>query len=60
LTVPQVRLLLKTVLPLRHFSVAEMIVVVQEMQQKNYRAYLAHRKKAQQQMADRTTQKSQE
>jgi hypothetical protein len=51
LTVPQVRRLLKTVLPLKRFSTAEMIVYVQEIQQKNYRAYRSHRKKVRQQQA---------
>jgi len=45
LTVPQVRRLLKTVLPLKRFSTAEMIAYVQEIQQRNYRAYRSHRKR---------------
>jgi len=56
LTVPQVRVLLKTVLPLRQFSVAETIRLVEEIQQKNYRAYLSHRKKAQQPASDGITE----
>lgn len=51
MTVPQVRRLLKTVLPLKRFSTAEMIVYVQEIQQKNYRAYRSHRKKVRQRQA---------
>jgi hypothetical protein len=45
LTVPQLRLLLKTVLPLKRFSTEEMIEVVRWIQEKNHRAYLSHRKK---------------
>jgi hypothetical protein len=52
LTVPQVWVLLKTVLPFRQFSVAETIRLVEEIQQKPYRAYLSHRKKAQHPASD--------
>ncbi len=48
LTVPQLRLLLKTVLPLKTFPVEEMLELVRWIQAKNHRAYLSHRKKAQQ------------
>jgi hypothetical protein len=40
-----VKLLLKTVLPLKAFSTEEMIEVVRWIQKKNHRAYLSHRKK---------------
>jgi hypothetical protein len=45
LTVPQLRLLLKTVLPLKTCSTEEMIEIVRWIQEKNHRAYLSHRKK---------------
>ena len=51
LTVPQVRRLLKTVLPLKRFSTAEMIAYVQAIQQNNYRAYRSHRKRVRQRQA---------
>jgi hypothetical protein len=40
-----VKLLLKTVLPLKAFSTEEMIEIVHWIQEKNHRAYLSHRKK---------------
>ncbi len=55
LTLPQLRLLLKTVLPLKTFSTEEMIEIVQWIQEKNHRAYLSHRKKTLQ-MENITTQ----
>jgi len=54
LTVPQVRRLLKTVLPLKRFSTAEMIAYVQAIQQNNYRAYRSHRKQGRHRQAAET------
>jgi len=55
LTLPQIRLLLKTVLPLKVFPVHEMLELVQWIQQKNHRAYLSHRKTAQQRLESRSS-----
>jgi len=45
ITLPQIRLLLKAVLPMKNFSVKEMIDLVAWIQLKNHKAYLSHRKK---------------
>ena len=45
ITLPQIRLLLKAVLPLKNFSVKEVIELVRWIQVKNHKAYISHRKK---------------
>lgn len=45
ITLPQIRLLLEVVLPLKTFSKQEAIEVVRWVQEKNHNAYLSHRKK---------------
>ncbi len=45
LTVPQVQILLCGVLPRRAFDAAWALEVVLHWQQRNYEAYLAHRKR---------------
>lgn len=44
ITLPQIRLLLGTVLPLKMYSVQETIELVKWIQEKNHKAYLSHRK----------------
>ena len=45
LTVSQVRRLLEMVLPLKAFTVDEVLRLVADMQQRNHRAYLSHRQR---------------
>jgi hypothetical protein len=45
LTLPQVRILLKAVLPLKEPSTLDTIHLVKWIQEKNHKAYLSHRKK---------------
>jgi hypothetical protein len=45
LTLPQVHVLLCSVLPRRVFDAAWALEVVRHWQQRNYEAYLAHRKR---------------
>lgn len=58
LTLPQLRLLLKTVLPMKTFPAEEMLELVRWIQTKNHRAYLSHRKKAQQQLEQARQQRT--
>jgi SRSO17 transposase len=44
-TLPQIRLLLKAVLPLKTYSTQETIELVRWVQEKNHKAYLSHRKR---------------
>jgi len=44
LTLPQLRLLLKNVLPMKNFPTEEIIQLVRWIEEKNHRAYLSHRK----------------
>jgi len=41
----QLKLLISAVLPMKVFTVAELINLVEWIQLKNYRAYLSHRKR---------------
>ena len=45
LTVSQLRMLLHVVLPWRTYSVEDILKLVAWLQQRNHRAYLAHRKR---------------
>src|SRR5262249_17626746 len=45
LTVSQVRRLLEAILPLKTFTLLEVLALIQRTQQRNHRAYLAHRKR---------------
>ncbi|MDM8537535.1 hypothetical protein QUF70_12325 [Desulfobacterales bacterium HSG17] len=45
ITLPQIRLLLEVVLPLKTFSRQETIDPVRWIQEKNHKAYLSHRKR---------------
>ncbi len=45
ITLPQIRVLLETVLPMKTFSKQEAIEVVRWVQEKNHKAYLSHRKR---------------
>ncbi len=45
LTLSQLRLLLKAVLPLRVYDITDLIFLVQWIQMKNQRAYISHRKR---------------
>ena len=45
ITLPQIRLLLKAVLPLKTYSTQETIDLVRWVQEKNHKAYLSHRKR---------------
>jgi len=44
-TLSQLRILLKAVLPIRRYDTEAIIVFVREIQIRNHRAYLSHRKK---------------
>ncbi len=44
-TLPQIRLLLKAVLPMKNYSIQETIDLVRWIQEKNHKAYLSHRKR---------------
>ena len=45
LTVSPARRLLEVVLPLKVFQAEDMLRLMADLQQRNYRAYLAHRKR---------------
>jgi len=45
ITLPQIRLLLEVVLPMKSFSSQETIEIVRWIQEKNHKAYLSHRKR---------------
>ena len=45
LTVSQLRLLLAVILPIRTYTVPEVLALVAWVQQCNHRAYLSHRKR---------------
>jgi hypothetical protein len=45
LTIPQVQLLVLGVIPRRHFDAAWVLEVLAYWQQRNYAAYLSHRKR---------------
>ena len=47
ITLSQLRILIKVVLPIRHFDCDGLIAYVAWIQDKNHRAYLSHRKKKQ-------------
>ena len=44
LTIPQVRRLLEVILPLKRFTLEEVLRVVKRTQERNHTAYLTHRK----------------
>jgi hypothetical protein len=45
LTVSQLRIILDVVLPLRTYTIEEVLAWIAWVQQRNHRAYLAHRKR---------------
>ena len=45
ITLPQIRILLQTVLPMKKFSRRETIEIVRWIQEKNHKAYTSHRKR---------------
>jgi hypothetical protein len=45
LTLPQMRTLLEVVLPLRKYTIEDVIELIAWVQQRNHRAYVSHKKR---------------